>query len=168
MSNYDITMKQYNGTDYDSLYPKTVSQQVALNNSNVAESIGLTMPNPTILDAVSKVQTNLNWAFNVLSTAVVGTYTGDGTYGTANKTSLTFNFIPKLVIVHGYHETAIFIHGNPSSNLISFSDASNIILGVSWNDNDKKVEWYTDMTTGVPDRYQLNIENMSYYYFACS
>lgn len=28
-SNYNITMKQYNGTDYDTLYPKTIIEQVA-------------------------------------------------------------------------------------------------------------------------------------------
>lgn len=28
-SNYNITMKQYNGTDYDTLYPKTLVEQVA-------------------------------------------------------------------------------------------------------------------------------------------
>lgn len=43
-SNYNITMKQYNGTDYDVLYPKTVIGQVdgaastATYNVNVTET----------------------------------------------------------------------------------------------------------------------------------
>lgn len=33
---YNITQKQYNGTDYDTLYPQTTSQQVLLNDSAIS------------------------------------------------------------------------------------------------------------------------------------
>lgn len=33
---YNITQKQYNGTDYDTLYPQTTSQQVLLNDGTIS------------------------------------------------------------------------------------------------------------------------------------
>ena len=33
---YNITQKQYNGTDYDTLYPRTTSQQVLLNDGEIS------------------------------------------------------------------------------------------------------------------------------------
>lgn len=52
--NYNITMKQDNGTDYDNLYPKTISSQVLLskqarNDLNLAEGA-------TATDAVNSIQ----------------------------------------------------------------------------------------------------------------
>lgn len=40
-SNYNITMKQYNGTDYDTLYPKTKGAQVAVSDA-LATELGVT------------------------------------------------------------------------------------------------------------------------------
>ena len=94
-SNYDVTMKQYNGTDYDKLYPKDISQQILLNDNTVAQYIALTTPNPTILEAISKLQDNIYfWG----TRCEVVSYTGDGTNSTK---SISFSLIPKIVICIG-------------------------------------------------------------------
>lgn len=51
----NITMKQFNGIDYDTIYPKNTSQQVLLNDSDLANSLGLTNTDPTVNDALGAV-----------------------------------------------------------------------------------------------------------------
>ena len=51
---YNITQKQYNGVDYDTLYPETTSQQVLLNDSAISYS-----DNPTVNGALIKQQTDI-------------------------------------------------------------------------------------------------------------
>ena len=48
----DITMHQYNGTDYDTLYPKTTSQQILLNDSELANLYGVDSTNGTLHEAL--------------------------------------------------------------------------------------------------------------------
>lgn len=55
MAEYDITMKQYDGAGYNTLYPKNVSQQVLLNDSAIATALGIVSANPTITEAISKI-----------------------------------------------------------------------------------------------------------------
>lgn len=44
-SNYDITMRQFNGVDYDTLYPKTIPSQIdGLSNYMELQSSGLYLP----------------------------------------------------------------------------------------------------------------------------
>ena len=51
----NFTMNQYNGVDYDTLYPKTTSQQALLNDSELASNLGLSGDNPTVNDALYNV-----------------------------------------------------------------------------------------------------------------
>ena len=52
---YNITQKQYNGTDYDTLYPQTTSQQVLLNDDAISYS-----DNPTVNGALIKQQEDIS------------------------------------------------------------------------------------------------------------
>ena len=54
-TNKNFTMRQYNGTDYDVLYPKSTSQQILLNDSTLASNLGLSGANPTVNDALYNV-----------------------------------------------------------------------------------------------------------------
>lgn len=51
---YNITQKQYNGTDYDTLYPKTTSQQVLLNDNTISYT-----GDATVNGALTKQQTDI-------------------------------------------------------------------------------------------------------------
>lgn len=153
MAIHNVTMKEYNGTNYDALYPKTVSQQVLLNDSSVATFINLTTPNPTVLDAISQLQTNLN------SKIVVGSYVGTAEYGSSHPNSLTFPFVPKMFIVGGVvaslNTYAIFINGMIYAGLTS---GGTPIITVTWND--KTCTWYASDIMS-----QLN-GGITYYYCA--
>lgn len=151
MATYDITMKEYNGANYDALYPKTVSQQVLLNDEDVAEAIGLTMSNPTVLDAISK-----------LTTTIGGKYTGTGEYGASHKTSLTFSFVPKLIIVSSETQYALFFYPWTYSKPMTADSYSP--MTVEWDIVNKVVSWYSAGDANS----QMNTNNKDYYYVAFS
>ena len=79
----NITMKQFNGTDYDTLYPKTIASQIPdVYSKSYIDSI---------LKDSAKIQT--------------GSYVGTGTYGANNPCTLTFDFIPALFIIYSFIQT---------------------------------------------------------------
>ena len=93
-----------------------------------------------------------------------GSYTGTGTKGASNPTSLTFSFSPKFLVVlpiNGVYRL-IFVRGversNTSPNGHSYGD-----VAVAWGGS--TVSWYTtDSNAGVD--FQLNVLNTKYFYFA--
>lgn len=52
---YNIIQKQYNGTDYDTLYPQTTSQQVLLNDNTISYT-----GDATVNGALTKQQTDIS------------------------------------------------------------------------------------------------------------
>lgn len=179
-SQFNITEKQFNGTDYDTLYPKNTSQQSLLNDSALATKLSLTG------------DVDVNDALNVLADLVlgkaqveVGSYTGNN----ALSVELTFNHKPRLLWVFnnsgtspmfdivqpisGY--TALydqFIVFNPSTSntamlttvRTSVDSNGGYILNVTWNynNNKTKVRWVrTDDAT-----HAFNANNTNYAYIA--
>ena len=65
-----------------------------------------------------------------------GTYTGKGDYGSSNKNSLTFPFVPYLVIVYYSGDELQLMQGFTRG-----SGYSNKNITVSWSG--KKVSWYS-------------------------
>ena len=112
----NITMKQFNGTDYDTLYPKTIASQIpdvySKTNTITAETLsqlGLStdkLPN----DAFQQIKTLVDNAQSSADSKVkiqMGSYVGTGTYGKDNRCSLTFNFVPKVVYIIQSGRTSI-------------------------------------------------------------
>lgn len=99
-TNYNITMRQFNGTDYDTLYPA----------ANLANSIGTlgVAHGGTGVTSISALQDQLG--LNQYAKIQTGSYTGTGTYGSSNPNSLTFNFSPNMLIIFGM--TAILDSNN--------------------------------------------------------
>ena len=86
-----------------------------------------------------------------------GSYTGTGTYGPSNPNSLTFGFVPKLVVVRatggdGGHSWIIGCNHGKGGN-----DAW---VTITWNSN--TVAWYHNSSAD----YQLNASGTKYYYLA--
>ena len=86
-----------------------------------------------------------------------GSYTGTDTYGSANPTSLTFDFYPVVVIVAIVSESpannpSVFIRGR---NLAASKPEGGAYstLKLTWSDNG--VSWY-NANTGKNSAYQLN------------
>ena len=106
-TNKNITMKQFNGTDYDTLYPKTIASQIpdvySKTDTITAETLsqlGLSadkLPN----DAFQHIKTLINNAQSSADSKAriqTGSYVGTGTYGKGNPCSLTFDFEPKFLL----------------------------------------------------------------------
>ena len=130
----NITMKEFNGTDYNTLYPKTIAAQIPdvyskteiLTTETLAE-YGLTadkLPNDvfqqikTLIESRAKIQT--------------GSYVGTSTYGESNPCSLTFNFEPKILFIQSYNETNAYGYSSEFINN-SFHDASLKIPHITFN-----------------------------------
>lgn len=96
-----------------------------------------------------------------------GSYVGTGTYEQANPNTLTFSFVPYMVVIlynsaGTYYPGTVFIKGQTLSDGIGYNEhsANNYGLSVSWRG--KTVSWYSNST---PSR-QFNFEGDQYYYFA--
>ena len=200
-------MKQFNGTDYDTLYPKTIGAQITgavpiasggTNGTSAASGInnlisGLSQITPASNDLFPfrDVSGNTGGSVTLANLAVAlgnngvitpsnlatqasalgftkiqtGSYVGTGTYGVDNPNSLTFDFVPKFVIVtpdlvnsgdsQGY--IGIFIYGVAFAQFFyngasTGADDMNLIVS-GWGTNTLK--WYNgDRLAGY--RYQLN------------
>lgn len=140
MANYDITMKRYNGSNYDTLYPKNISQQVLLNDANIANALKLTMPNPTILDAISLIQNK--------SSIYISSYIGTGTYGQSNPTTITgLSFKPKFIMVTG--DSSVMVGLYNTNEAVTITSTATIgtsvttgttINTIKWNSNG--IQWF--------------------------
>lgn len=141
----NITMKQFNGTDYDTLYPKTIASQIPdVYSKSYIDSI---------LKNSAKIQT--------------GSYVGTGTHGADNPCTLTFDKTPVLVAVDiGRANKNVtcppFVRGCTYTDYCSagYSDANNYGVNVKWTDN--SVSWYATNN----DTTQMNLPNRTYYYVA--
>ena len=92
-------MKQFNGTDYDTLYPKTIASQIP----DVYPK-SETYPKSQIDGMINSINNALNGKARIQT----GSYVGTGTYGPDNPCSLTFEFEPKFVFVFGKGATLSF------------------------------------------------------------
>ena len=94
-----------------------------------------------------------------------GSYVGTGTYGQANPNTLTFGFIPKLVIIKPNSTTSKnhfeVIQGQTKT--FSYQDNTNYgKVEISWDGN--SISWYCTSDDGTEG--QLNKTEYTYYYFA--
>ena len=192
-TNKNITIKQFNGTDYDTLYPKTIASQIpdvySKTNTITAETLsqlGLSadkLPN----DAFQQIKTlidNVQTSTDSKARIQIGSYVGTGTYGANNPCSLTFDFEPNIVAifakhsVYGYSDalslednySAMFIKDVTFSTMESFESSKVYYHTVSWANN--KLSWYSfakdqyGQTFAGNSKTQLNQEAVIYYYYA--
>lgn len=96
-----------------------------------------------------------------------GSYVGTGTYGESHPNTLTFGFIPKVVIVEGTigsYGTAIFFYGaTHADGTIQTASNSNARYAVSWDG--KNISWYAS-DSGASAGRQLNGNGSTYSYIA--
>lgn len=95
-----------------------------------------------------------------------GSYTGTGTYGSGNKNTLTFDFVPMAVIldthtVSGYNSVPqyyILFQGCTEG----FSFGHNDHLTVAWSG--RTVTWYFGKSDSSGAKYQFNTKGQTYHY----
>lgn len=91
-----------------------------------------------------------------------GTYTGDGTYGTANPTSLSFDFKPELILVGCQQENAGIQSWmlRPVTKALACCGAN---IQLTWTETG--VSWVTQASAN-PHTHQNNTEDYVYHYVA--
>ena len=184
-SEFKITEKQFNGTDYDTLYPKTISQQNIISNSNTLTALGLSS-GATVDDGLVALAGSIANLTNGKCQVEIGNYNGNNT---STKT-LTFQHIPRLLwvwdssvnmfdlfdvgspsTVNGIILNKQFIVFNLSNSTSHFTVPVRVAstsgqaekFYVTWNkdDNTKKIGWtFSDTACGC------NATGSTYYYFA--
>ena len=140
----NITMKQFNGADYDTLYPKTIASQIPDVYSKT-EAL-------TLIDSKARIQT--------------GSYVGTGTYGPNHPCSLTFDVIPYFVYIQSSDALSYmmfpYIWGSETLTVLT--------PGGSYKENpatisENTMSWHVKSGTTSPDP-QLNRKNTTYNYIA--
>ena len=178
-TNKNITMKRFNGADYDTLYPKTIVEQVKgaytkqqILTSATAALYGLgasAVPDDVLATARSLISTAQDTADSKCK-IISGSYVGTGTYGSGNKNSLTFDNPPKMLIVtssanvsHGNtksYDLLLYISGFNGLAPSSFTNGSDGFYMVTISGSGNTVSWYS---TGSAE-YQLNKSGVTYDY----
>lgn len=137
--------------DADDALKKAEAAQAAVDSEVTARQSAISAESSARQTAISALQTELAKCgkFKI----VTGSYTGNGTYGSANKRTLTFSVAPLLLIVAG--SNAMFaVHGNaygPTSN--------GNYVETSWSGT--SVSWYRDNAFA-----HMNQNGTTYYYIA--
>ena len=111
-------MKQFNGTDYDTLYPKTKveqvegaysQQQILADSTKTLFGLGADAVPDDVLALLKTLVDNAQTSANNKARIAVGSYVGTGTYGASRPNSLTFDFIPSVLVMLAYKKSNSFI-----------------------------------------------------------
>jgi hypothetical protein len=152
-TNKNITMKNYNGTDYDTLYPKTQTTQV-LGNWDLTKVSGLLdiANGGTGTNSLDTFATTMGLPSEYVRYAM-GYYTGTGTYGESNKNSLNFDFYPLFVSIKPIDNNTVY--SGSTTYDVTYVGQSNSRLYVSG----RTLYWY-----GISVDSQLNKLGDTYCY----
>ena len=160
-TNYNITPKQFNGSDYDTLYFKNTSQQSLLNDNAFATLLGLSTilnPNPNV---------NVNDALKAVlsSTVYAGSYSGGNEYGSTNPNQISVSFVPKIIIIGidaSYSGVANSFGIIPYSCKCVTQDLQSLSTTWTTEGNTTTVSWYSSSNADA----QLNASGVTYYWYA--
>ena len=178
-TNKNITMKRFNGADYDTLYPKPIVEQVKgaytkqqILTSATASLYGLganAVPDDVLATARSLISTAQDTADSKCK-IIPGSYVGTGTYGSGNKNSLTFDNPPKMLIVTSSanasygstrsYDLLLYISGFNGLAPSSFTSKSGGFYLVTISGSGNTVSWYSSQSA----EYQLNKSGVTYNY----
>lgn len=95
-----------------------------------------------------------------------GSYTGTGTYGSSNKNSLTFSFVPKLVFIRGPRAApnafCCFVYDSTNADMVYEGGSTSVSKTqiITWSD--KTISWYSSSSALI----QMNQSNKIYVYVA--
>ena len=130
-TNKNITMKQFNGADYDTLYPKTkveqvegayTQQQILSDSTKRLYGLGSDAVPDEAFVALKNLINGISASSIGAARIELGNYTGTGVNTSTAKT-LIFSFKPKVVIItgpsNGWGESgfAIFMQGAARSQI---------------------------------------------------
>ena len=149
MADYNVNMKQWNGTSFDNVLPLAYNAK-QLGGQSLAEVKQWVQDNGLLL--------------------YTGNYKGTGTYGQKNPTKLTFPFEPILIFPPFTNDGSSRTRGGPVQSsyittsykkLYSFNPTNNDIYAKLSSDG-KTLQWYNTSSASA----QLNSSGTTYYYAA--
>ena len=151
---YDDKLQFYNGSEWIETGSGYTDEEIL--SPTTAALYGLTsaaVPDDVLAKLAGGVQ------------IATGSYTGTGTYGSSNKNTLTFGFVPKLIVVRidasggNYaNNTLILMHDSVYAGYYESSVAIPVTL--EWSGN--SASWYHASSAS----YQFNATSRAYYYLA--
>ena len=157
----NITMKQFNGKDYDTLYPKTkveqvkgayTQQQILSNATKTLYGLGSSAVPDDVFSWI------FSWTAQEAPKIETGSYVGTGRYGDKNKNEILFDRMPVIVIVSSmddsYNYSFTWIEGVKSSHTT--------ISKQVYSRESNKFIWYSTDNAQV----QLNAAGATYFYAA--
>lgn len=157
MADYNVNMKQWNGTSFDNVLPLAY-------NSHNAEQLGG--------QSLAEVQQWVKqWVEDRGLMLYTGQYTGTGTYGSRNPTSATFPFAPSIFFFPNqksfprddvsYGMVALDTT-SLSSNYIEFrTPGSSTSIYMKKSSDGKTITWYSEEA-----KDQMNDSGLTYFYAA--
>ena len=146
MADYNVNMKQWNGTSFDNVLPLAF-------NSKALEG-------KSYDDIVQYVQSFVGTGGeNILATW--GTYIGNGKYGSSNSNIITCNFTPCMIALLNYSDS---VFSGCDFAIKSYNHFSNYYYHneVSWLNNG--VKWFTTNTSSSAAQSQYNVKGVNYPY----
>ena len=179
-TNKNITMKQFNGVDYDTLYPKTkveqvegayTQQQILSDSTKGLYGFGSDAVPDDVLAMLKTLVDNAQTSADEKAKIQTGSYVGTGTYGTANPCSLTFDFEPLFGIILGNKSPIADFNQNMNPGFLAVRGTSgfyNLIAQSSGSYYGPLFTWETNKLTWYATRNaiaQANVSNEKYYYF---
>ena len=174
-TNKNITMKQFNGTDYDTLYPKTIASQIPdvyskteILTADTLSKYGLTfdkLPND-VFQQIKTLIDNVQASADGKARIQTGSYVGTGTYGASNPCSLTFDLTPKFFCIAGVSDGVKITYGIAvyGSNGLQHTkpSSSTYYANLTWQENG--ITWYAD--SAYEQFNESTIGTTIYYYIA--
>lgn len=139
MADYNVNMKQWNGTSFDNVLPLAYNAK-QLEGQSLAEVKQWVQDNGLLL--------------------YTGQYTGTGTYGKNNPTSVTFPFEPVLFFFPSELRTLFANALSTTENSRNVGDGNYVHIKKSTDG--KTISWYA--TDGAGPQY--NAAGFAYYYAA--
>lgn len=134
MADYNVNMKQWNGTSFDNVLPLAY-------NAKQLEG-----------QSLAKVK---QWVRDNNLSLYTGQYIGTGTYGLSSPTSITFPFEPALFFFPSYsisNERVIFANAL-STNYAQAYVGDGSYVNINKNADGKTISWYSSESAGVQHNY---------------
>lgn len=106
--------------------------------------------------------TKVDKAVSEAAKVKIGVYKGTNTYGAGSPNTLTFDFAPKLVMLHREDTcfmTAFLYQGERKAN-VGYATNAGVDLVLSWSADGKTVSWYN--TQGYDQQYNNNTKRYLY------
>ena len=160
MADYNVQMKQYNGTSFDNILPYA-SQALTLAGVGGATEI------------IAQARAGL-------SQIATGSYVGTGTYGASHPTVITCGFKPKIVMFFSEVSTVSAFNKYPNNCYgVPFQGWTEAIQTAESNEGDYRVHYHfttteTSLSYYITSRYDKNLDadhqnnslGKSYYFVA--